>query len=130
LRLIDRPDAALRTDPNLRPYVGHGAIWSTVTPVVRPGFDDGDEEKAERLLRKAFVQARVAPDLVQDASLEWRQVGFRAGVDLATRYCRPGPSEAPRFHVRVRFPVPIRGPLFVGAARYRGLGIFAAEEST
>src|SRR5262249_17887169 len=52
LRLIDRPDAALRTDPNLRPYVGYGAVWSTVTPVVRPGFDDDNAEKAERLLRK------------------------------------------------------------------------------
>src|SRR5205807_767681 len=34
LRLIDTPAPALRTDPNLRPYVGQGAVWSTVTPVV------------------------------------------------------------------------------------------------
>ena len=35
LRLIDRPAAALRADPNLGPYVGEGTVWSTVTPVVR-----------------------------------------------------------------------------------------------
>jgi CRISPR-associated protein Csb2 len=128
LRLIDRPDAALRTDPNLGPYVGEGRVWSTVTPVVRPGYDDGDADKAERLLRKAFEQAGVPAELVRVAALEWRQVGFWAGLDLAKRYYRPEPSEQPRFHVRVRWPVPIRGPLFVGAARYRGLGTFAAED--
>jgi CRISPR-associated protein Csb2 len=127
LRLIDKPPAALRTDPNIGPYVGSGAVWSTVTPVVLPGFDDGDADKAERLLRKAFEQAGMPSELVRDASLEWRWVGFRAGVDLATRYHRPEPSRSPRYHVRVRWPVPIRGPLAVGAARYRGLGIFAAE---
>jgi len=127
LRLIAQPPGVLRPDPNLQPYVGSGAIWSTVTPVVRPGFDDGDAAKAERLLRKAFEQVGLPPELVRAACLEWRQVGFRAGVDLATRYHRPEHSLFPRFHVQVRWPVPIRGPLFVGAARYRGLGIFAAE---
>jgi CRISPR-associated protein Csb2 len=127
LRLIDKPAAALCADPNLGPYVGHGAVWSTVTPVVLPGFDDGNAEKAERLLRKAFVQAGMPPELVQTACLEWRRVGFRAGVDLATRYRRPEPCQLPRYHVRVRWPASIRGPLFVGAARYRSLGIFAVE---
>lgn len=128
LRLIDRPAAALRADPNLGPYVGDGTVWSTVTPVVRPGFDDGDADKAEQLLRKAFEQAGVSAELVRAASLEWRQVGFRAGLDLAKRYYRPGSAAFPRFHVQVRWPVPLRGPLFVGAARYRGLGTFAVEE--
>ena len=128
LRLIDRPAAALRADPNLGPYVGDGTVWSTVTPVVRPGFDDGDPDKAEQLLRKAFEQAGVPAELVRAAVLEWGQVGFRAGLDLAKRYYRPGPSDLPRFHVRVRWPVPVRGPLFVGAARYRGLGTFTAED--
>jgi CRISPR-associated protein Csb2 len=121
-------------DPNVRPYTGGQrgeAVWSTVTPVVRPGFDDGDAAKAGRLLRKAFEQAGVPPELAwhRETVVKWRQVGFRAGVDLATRYRRPGPGEAPRFHVRVRWPVPVRGPLFVGAARYRGLGLFAAERA-
>jgi CRISPR-associated protein Csb2 len=127
LRLIDRPAVALHSDPNMGPYVGTAATWSTVTPVVLPGFDDGEEDKAERLLHRAFEQAGISPELLRAASLEWRRVGFRAGVDLATRYHRPQPCRLPRFHVRVRWPVPIQGPLFVGAARYRGLGIFAAE---
>jgi CRISPR-associated protein Csb2 len=113
-------------DPNLKWYVGTAAVWSTVTPVVLPGHDDGDARKTESLLRRAFVQSGVARELVDDAALEWRPVGFRPGVDLATRYERPQPIRLPRYHVRVRWPVRLRGPLFVGAAHYRGLGIFAA----
>jgi CRISPR-associated protein Csb2 len=113
----------------LRQYIHPARVWSTVTPVVLPGFDDGEAQKAERLLHRAFEQAGLSPELVRAASLEWRRVGFRAGVDLATRYHRPQPGRLPRYHVRVRWPVPIQGPLAVGAARYRGLGIFAAEGS-
>jgi CRISPR-associated protein Csb2 len=127
LRIIEKPAAALRTDPNLGPYVGTGATWSTVTPVVLPGFDEGKTEKAEQLLRRAFEQAGFPSELVRGARLEWRRVGFRAGVDLATRYRQPESIRFPRYHVRVRWSVPVRGPLAVGAGRYRGLGIFAAE---
>ena len=35
----------------------------------------------------------------------------------------------PRYHVRVTWPVPVRGPLCLGAGRYYGMGLFAAEES-
>lgn len=118
------------TDRNVRPYVGLSAIWSTVTPVTWPGHDDRDEAKAEGLLRKAFLQAGFSPELVNTIEeLDWRPVGFRAGVDLADRYLRPEQLSGRQYHVRVRFAHPIRGPLAVGAGRYRGLGVFAAEEA-
>lgn len=137
--------------PDTRP----ATVWSTVTPVVLPGFDDPDglrkkltprpnrpplnaeQQKSlwERLNRrtvelivKAFQQAGLPKELIQAAELEYRQVGFRAGVDLARRYDLP-PLKYPRCHVRVRFPRPIAGPLVVGAGRYRGLGVFAADGS-
>ena len=51
-----------------------------------------------------------------------------AGLDLASRYIPPkNLDHRPRYHVRVRFPHPIPGPLAIGAGRYRGLGLFAAE---
>jgi CRISPR-associated protein Csb2 len=128
---------------------GGARTWSTVTPVVLPGHEDPNglrrrlkntrdsevkrrllarlDRRVEALLRKAFTQAGLPPELVREARLEWREVGFRPGTDLAQRYTLPPPLTLPRYHVRVRWPVPIRGPLAVGAARYRGLGVFAIE---
>lgn len=102
--------------------------WSTVTPVVLPGHDDGTSRKAERLLKKAFLQAGIAQELVDSmADLEWRKVGFRAGVDHANRYLTPDKITGPTFHVRVRFAHRIAGPLAIGSGRHRGMGIFARE---
>ena len=153
LRIIEQSPTALRTDPNLGRYVGEGTVWSTVTPLVLPGHDEAAPaiiarrvrqapdpaarqrvrekavERTERLLRRAFEQAGWPRELVADAKLEWQSVGFRAGVELAGRYVVPEPlNRLPRYHVRMRWTVPVRGPLAVGAGRYRGLGVFAAEK--
>jgi CRISPR-associated protein Csb2 len=138
-----------QSDRNVSRYTRSARAWSTVTPVVLPGFDDPDGlkkklnerpnaelqknllERLDRrildLIKKAFKQAGWPNELVERAELEYREVGFRAGVDLSRRYELP-PLKFPRYHVRVRFRHPIRGPLAVGAGRYRGLGVFAAEE--
>lgn len=113
----------------LRRYIDPAQSWSTVTPVVWPGHDDRDARKTEAILRKAFIQSGLAPELVaQIEELDWRTVGFRAGVDLAHRYQRPDHMKGRAYHVRVRFPHAVPGPLAVGAGRYRGFGLFAAED--
>ena len=112
----------------LKHYTRESTTWSTVTPIIWPGYDDRDSRKTEGLLRKAFVQGGVSKELADGIlDLEWRHVGFRAGLDLAKNYTRPDKLTGPMFHVRVRFSHPVRGPLAVGAGRYRGLGLFAAE---
>lgn len=139
-----------RSDHVLQQYVGEARTWSTVTPVILPGFDDPDhlrrklqqgcdaetqrrylerlDTRLENLLRKAFRQAGFSDDLLAETQLEWRGIGFRAGVDLASRYLPPqNLSASSRVHVRVRFPIPIRGPLAVGSGRFRGFGLFAQE---
>jgi CRISPR-associated protein Csb2 len=137
----------------LRQYTGEGSVWSTVTPVVIPGHDEAapqiiarrarlaeDEparrrvheqanERTDQLLRKAFEQAGLPAELVRAAVLEWRSVGFRSGVETVRHYQLPDTlSGRPTYHVRVRFPVALRGPLVVGAGRYRGFGLFSKEE--
>jgi len=137
------------------------AVWATVTPVVLPGHDDprklrrrlsdinaplsADEkaqivrkldERIERLLRKAFLDAGLPPQLVADADLQWRSSGFLTGVDLASRYSAPDQCRRfRRVHVRVTWreratngelrPIKIAGPLCIGSGRYSGLGLFA-----
>jgi CRISPR-associated protein Csb2 len=123
------------SDGRLRHYVGASSAWSTVTPVVLPGYDDAQPGKAERLLRRAIRQAGFRETWARDVEVELRRVGFREGLDPATRYGPPAYLKGyPRYHVRVRWrdpagqPLSVRGPVVLGAGRYCGLGLFAAEE--
>ena len=138
------------SDSRVTPYLEKSAVWSTVTPVILPGYDDPGHlrrrlrenrdadtqhrlldqlhQRTNGLLRKALDHAGLSAELVSGAELEWREVGFRAGTDPASRYVRP--ERLGRFaavHVRVRFANAIPGPLAIGAGRYRGLGLFANE---
>jgi CRISPR-associated protein Csb2 len=111
-------------------YVRGSDWWSTVTPVVLPGFDDRSPAKQERLLIKAFLQAGLEKEVLAEIrSLDWRKVGFRAGLDLAHRYLAPDKVSGPMFHVRVQFGRRIRGPLAIGSGRFRGMGVFAVHEN-
>ena len=138
-------------------YIKPASSWSTVTPVILPGYDDpahyrrrlkqkinADEERQllrrldhriDGLLRKAIAQAGFSKDLADNAILEWRKVGFWAGTELADRYGVPQHlKHFSRYHVRLRWcdankkPVQISGPICIGGGRFYGLGLFAKED--
>ncbi len=142
------------TDRYLLPFLRPARMWSSVTPVILPGHDEADPQtierrlrglksqeerqersrklyaKAEGLFRKAMQQARFPAPLCDGAVIEWRAVGFRAGLDPAIRYCVSAHhAHYPRYHVRITWPVPVRGPVCLGVGRYYGMGLFATEES-
>jgi CRISPR-associated protein Csb2 len=141
------------SDASLTPYLGNATVWTTVTPVILPGFDDPAglrqkyrqrvkaglataeeqlhllerlDQRIRGLLWKAFEQAGWSAEALAGVTLEYRDVGWRRGLDLARNYVL-SPVPYPRFHVRVTFPRPVRGPLVIGAGRYRGFGLFAAQ---
>lgn len=94
--------------------------------MILPIHEGYDADTAGEWLRRAFEQAGYALELMCRTELDWRRVGFHAGVDLASRYLPPKNLEnKPRYHVRVRFPHPIPGPVVVGSGRFRGFGLFA-----
>ena len=154
--LIDRdscqPVAMLsevaKTDKEVRKFTDPAETWSTVTPVILPGFDDPDglrkklkerinaEEQKHLLARldarilaliwKAFHQAGWSADALAGATVEYRTVGWFRGLDLAKSYDLP-PLKYPRYHLRVTFPRKVSGPIAVGAGRYRGFGLLAAD---
>jgi CRISPR-associated protein Csb2 len=118
-----------RSDWVLQQYTDEARVWSTVTPVIWPGHDDHNPRKAEAILRKAFVDAGLSQEIVDGIEeLDWRPVGFRAGLDLAHRYACPENLKGRRYHVRVRFAHSIFGPVVIGAGRYRGLGLLVNDE--
>ena len=136
------------TDRNVTPFLSPARTWSTVTPVILPGYDDpdglraklkdrGTTEKQKNLLArldarilaliwKAFHQAGWTADALAGTEVEYRAVGWFRGLDLAKKYELPK-LRFPRYHLRIRFSRPVAGPVVIGAGRYRGMGVFAAE---
>ena len=137
-----------RSDWVMKQYVEPSRTWTTVTPVILPGYDDPDHlrrkikkgvdaetqkrylsrlsARMEELLRKAFRQAGYSSELIEQTELDWCEVGFCRGVELASRYLPPDNlNSSPRIHVRIRFPTAVRGPIAVGSGRFRGFGLFA-----
>lgn len=117
-----------RSDAMVKRYVAESEQWSTVTPVILPGFDDGKQAKAEKLLLRAIEQAGFRLDTVTDLAL--RKAPFWHGSQHPRQYQRPQYlKHLPAWHVRLIFREPVPGPLALGAGRHCGLGVFARMES-
>lgn len=137
-------------------YTGMATRWTTVTPIILPGFDDPNHARrrlrkgvddieqrqlldrlavrTEQLIRKAMVQAGLPKVLADHADLEWNQTGYMRGVAPVGRYGVPDHlKKFPRVHVRLSFrdvsgmPVQIGGPICLGGGRYYGLGLLVAN---
>lgn len=164
-----RPIAFLRrqteNDKAIAKYFVMSDAWTTVTPVVLPGYDDPQrlrrrlrdsetpvtvsekeqivrklDNRIERLLRKALLEAGLPVSVVADADLEWSDSGFTPGVDLSSRYTVPDHCRRfRRVHVRVIWrermsdgslqPKSLSGPFCVGSGRNFGLGLFVPVPS-
>jgi CRISPR-associated protein Csb2 len=136
------------TDRNVTPFLAPARTWSSVSPVILPGYDDpaslrgkrknhgtaqGQKNRLARLdarilalIWKAFHQAGWTDEALAGAEVEYRAVGWFRGLDLARNYDLP-PLHFPRYHLRIRFSRPVPGPLVVGGGRFRGMGLFARE---
>ena len=106
--------------------------WATVTPMIldrHPGsLDDGRSVRRREALRRAHATIAAACDRVglpAPVEVELSRSPFFTGSALAARFGRrPGaPDPRPRLHLRLRFAEPVRGPVLLGAGRYRGLGL-------
>ncbi|HET6423729.1 MAG TPA: type I-U CRISPR-associated protein Csb2 [Planctomycetaceae bacterium] len=123
-------------DKMVQRYTRSSTVWASVTPVILPGRDDRHQRKAEKLLRKAIRQAGFSATLAEHAELEWRDVCYWPGGDLAKRFFVPEHLRSyPRFHVRIVWKkscdkdVAVSGPICLGGGRYYGMGLFAAMDS-
>lgn len=114
--------------PMIRRYVQEAHHWSTVTPVVLPGFDDGKQTKAEKLLLASIEQSGLPVSGIAELTL--RKAPFWPGSQHPRQYFLPNYLKGlPSWHVRVVFREPIPGPLAIGAGRHAGLGLFAIAEN-
>lgn len=139
-------------------YFQPASVWTTVTPVILPGYDDPGklrrrlssnsltpsekahivlklEARIEALLRKALRQAEFPDELVRSANIQWRGTGFLPGVDMAVNYAVPNQHRRyRRLHVRIDWrspkgePLEMAGPFCIGGGRFTGLGLFASAQ--
>lgn len=135
--------AAVTNDKVLSRYLRPSRVWTTVTPLILPGFDEPGRsrsstsearskrllERRDNLVRKAMRHAGVQSSLVKSAVIETSPTGFIAGVDLASRYHLPSHlASSPRVHVKVTWPIRIKGPLCLGSGRFSGMGLFVSVD--
>jgi CRISPR-associated protein Csb2 len=106
-------------------YVRESTAWTSVTPVILPGFDDCEYKKAVKLCFEALKQAEIPIEGVQELSL--RKAPYWPGALHPVEYRRPQYlRHLPGWHLRLIFHEPIAGPLAIGAGRHCGLGVMAA----
>ncbi|MGH9969294.1 MAG: type I-G CRISPR-associated protein Csb2 [Pyrinomonadaceae bacterium] len=108
-------------------YIDPAKLWSTITPVILPGFDDGKYEKAKRLFVKALEHCGLPVEAVEDIVL--RKAPFWSGSQHPRLYYRPDYlKDYSAWHVHIRFREDIAGPIAIGSGRYCGLGLFASDK--
>lgn len=138
-------------DGAVAPYFSKSATWSTVTPVILPGFDDPNklrrrlkpsdepllaaekngiltklDARIETLLKKAIRQSGFSEKMAQHAELEWRNSGFWPGTALASQYAVPKQHRRyRRLHVRITWRTPDGAPLEVSGPICIGGGRFS-----
>lgn len=124
--LGDRPPRTLRPET----WTAHPAgatHWSTVTPVA---FDRHPKEKDraayQREVAEMVAAACVAIGLPRPREVVATPVSAHPGVPPAfefPRLARKDGSERRHAHAILVFDEPVRGPLLIGAGRYRGYGV-------
>lgn len=111
----------------VRRYAGEGKTWSTVTPAILPGYDDGKLAKAEKLFLQAIEQAGLSTDGIKDLTM--RKAPFWAGSQHSNHYLKPRYlKHLPSWHVQLTFRGAALGPLALGAGRHVGLGLMAISD--
>jgi CRISPR-associated protein Csb2 len=95
-------------------------IWKTVTPIMLPQFPRR-RLSAEEVVARACVDSGYPEPVAVRVSL----APLMAGVPHARSFhIKPRQHRPPRplTHAAIEFPVPIRGPVLIGAGRYAGYG--------
>lgn len=119
---LTRPLASL----DLRRYAGPSTSWETVTPVVHSHWRAAKSPQAlvdQVAADCAHVGLPVPVRIEVQAASELRGApsAFVDRRGLKEEWL--GPISGPAQHLRLEFPVPVRGPILLGRARHFGLGL-------
>lgn len=106
-------------------FVAKGKEWTTISPVILHGFDYRHGKfspiKCHNLILQAFSNSGYEEENIE--SIEFQKGPLVPGTLHVAGYSVPNHLEKyPRYHIRVRFRKPVKGPTLVGIGRHYGLG--------
>lgn len=129
-----RPPIALRSET----WTGASTVWASVTPVVldrHPKHDQSSDHGSEREawrqeVAESVIESCMRIGLPAPICIDIDKTSWHRGAPRA----RPGPSGMPwlasktgsakqQVHVLLQFADEVRGPVLLGAGRYRGYGL-------
>jgi CRISPR-associated protein Csb2 len=121
LELDERPEGRRPFTLKSFTWTHPNRIWKTVTPVMLPQFPRRGLT-AEDVVAKACVDAGYPSPVAVRVSFAplLRGVPHSRSFHVKPRQGRP---PRPLTHVTIEFPVPVRGPVLIGAGRYSGYGV-------
>lgn len=104
-------------------YLGTASTWRTVTPLVLERFP-----KRNLTIEQIIVAGLMRQGLPAPVRIETQSLPPVSGSELSSRFDAPGHFRGKmRLHVQLHFAQDIRGPLLLGAGRFKGLGLFLPE---
>ncbi|MFL5245241.1 MAG: type I-U CRISPR-associated protein Csb2 [Gemmataceae bacterium] len=120
LELDERPEGRRQFSLKSFTWTHPNRIWKTVTPIMLPLFPRRGLT-TEEVVAKACVDAGYPSPVAVRASFAplMRGVPHSRAFHVKPRQSRP---PRPLTHAAIEFPVPVRGPVLIGAGRYSGYG--------
>lgn len=121
LELDERPERSRQQTLQSRTWIGPSHAWATVTPIMLPQFP-----RRGLSLEDVVATACLQSGLPEPATIRAGLAPFLAGVPHARSFHvkpRAGRPPRPLFHADIAFPVPVLGPVLLGAGRYAGYGV-------
>ena len=126
LEMDDRPERSRQQSLQVGKWIGPSKIWRTIAPVMLPQFP-----------RRGLTSEDVVAQACLDAGYpepETVRVSFAplsVGVPHSRAFHikpRQGRPPRPLIHAEIEFPVPVLGPVLIGAGRYAGYGACRPEK--
>lgn len=120
----EQPPVALRIETWTRP----GKRWATVTPIVLDRYPKAkDEVEARKEAQAAVIAACARIGLPRPVDVLLMPMSLFIGSPLAGQFpplpSKFGKTRRLHTHALITFAEPVRGPVLLGAGRYRGYGL-------
>lgn len=110
-------------------YVGPSRTWGTVLPAVLDRYPKNRKgNSVTEVIVRSLLNVGLTPEAIEGIEVEVHRDPPLKGAPSLQEVASSLPSDSPYLgrplvHLLLTFEHPIRGPLVVGAGRYRGLGL-------